>query len=126
MTRRLLLSLAAFAVCCFGQSDDLTVPPGTVDSGSWLYQAPQLITNSGSFVVDNAASVVFKAGNSIQLEPGFQATAGTAGITFHALIDPSVQTVGITNESGVTPPPSSPTKEFIHLNGKIIAVENGQ
>ncbi|MGH9436535.1 MAG: 3-coathanger stack domain-containing protein [Terriglobia bacterium] len=132
MSGRILLSLAwalGFAAGCLAQSNDLVVQPGTVDSGSWLYEAPGLVTNSGSFVVDKSASVTFKAGNSIQLEPGFEAFPGTAKITFHALIDPSVQSVGIINESGgggTLPPPSQPTKEYIHLNGKVIAVENGQ
>ncbi len=84
----LLLVLAGFCSCCFGQLPaDLVLPSETLDSGSLVFQASNSITNSASLLVQNPASVTLSAGSYIRLEPGFDAVAGS---TFHAVIDPNV------------------------------------
>jgi len=91
---RLLLLLLSFAIlssCCFGQPPaDLSLPNGTIDSGSQVFQATNSITNNGIFVVENSASVALAAGSYIRLEPGFDAKAGNASFTLFATIDPNV------------------------------------
>jgi hypothetical protein len=108
--------------CCYGQQD-MVLPAATLASGSTLYQAPNSITNSSNFVVQAAASVTFKAGSYIRLEPGFHATAGTATVTFHAIIDPSAQSAsgGITSQP---PSAASPSKEYVYFGGRVVAIEN--
>ena len=84
----LLLVLAGFCSCCFGQLPaDLVLPSETIDSGTLVFQASDSISNSDSFMVQNPSSVTLTAGSYIRLEPGFNATAGSA---FHAVIDPGV------------------------------------
>jgi hypothetical protein len=69
---------------------DLNLPSTTLTSGTASYRAVNSITAALGFVVSSAANVTFEAGNSIRLEPGFHATAGTATTTFHAYIDRSI------------------------------------
>ncbi len=90
----LLLALMFSGRCSYAQTD-LVVGPATVSSGSAGYSATNSITNGGnSFVVNGSASVTFTAGGVITLMPGFHATAGNAGRTFHALIGTvSLQTI---------------------------------
>ncbi len=63
----------------------------TLTSGTTSYLARNSVVAETAVTISGSASVVFKAGNYILLKPGFQATAGTAGTTFHASIDPSLQ-----------------------------------
>jgi len=58
----------------------------TFTSGTTVYQAVNTITAGPAVTISNGATVTFKAGSSIKLEPGFHATAGTAGTTFNAKI----------------------------------------
>lgn len=119
-----LVALTGFSGRCFGQQGaNLVLPSLAIASGTILYQAPNSITNSSNFVVQAAASVTFKAGNYIHLEPGFHATAGGAAMTFHAIIDSSVQSAPIT-VTGQPPPASNPSKEYIYLGGRVVAIEN--
>ncbi len=84
----LLLVLASSCLCCHGQLPaDLDIPSETLDSGYIVFQASNSITNSGSLVVQDPASVTLTAGSYIRLEPGFNAMAGAV---FHALIDANV------------------------------------
>jgi hypothetical protein len=66
-------------------STDLTLDNLTLSSGVVVYQAINSIT-AINVTVNADADVTFKAGNFIDLKPGFRATAGTAGTTFHAFI----------------------------------------
>ncbi len=81
-----------FACGLFGLSgtaqaqSDLNLPNTTITSGSSTYQATNSITANNGFTVSGSASVTFLAGSSIVLGPGFQATAGSAAITFQASI----------------------------------------
>ena len=104
---------------CLAQN--LTVGPTTMDSGTVLYTATSTITNSSNaFVVDNSASVTFQAGSSITLLPGFQAIAGSGNPTFLAIINTGTSTTGISD----TPPPvAKPSREYIYLNGQVVAIE---
>jgi hypothetical protein len=70
---------------------DLTGP--TISSGTFNYMASGDIRAEASFIVNGSAKVTFTAGQTIHLEPGFRATAGSGAPTFHALI-------GSTNPSG--------------------------
>jgi hypothetical protein len=119
-----LVALTVFSGCCLGQQGgNLVLPAATLGSGSTLYQAPNSIMNGAGFVVQAAASVTFTAGNYIRLEPGFHAIAGSAAIAFHAIINPNVQSAPITI-SAQPPPASKPSKEYIYLGGRVIAIEN--
>lgn len=103
-----------------------------------LYEAQTSITNSGTFVVDNSASVIFQAGSSIQLMPGFHAVAGSANPTFHALINPNTSSTSITSTSDpyVQSTPTTetdntlgfaagdPAKEYVHMGSQVVAIEN--
>lgn len=121
-----LLVWMSWSVCCLAQQgSDLVLPSTTISAGITLYQAPNSITNSADFIVQAPASVTFTAGNYIQLEPGFHATAGTGSIIFHALINPAVQSSPITITSSQGQSPSAPSKEYIYLGGRVIAIENG-
>ena len=75
--------------------DNLTVTSATPPP----YQANVSLTTSGSITVNGSASVIFRAGSTISLEPGFTATAGSAATTFHAIIAPPI---------GVSVSPSGP------------------
>jgi hypothetical protein len=97
MKKLLGLSLSIIG-CCYSQQD-MVLSATTLDSGTTPYQASNSITNSATFVVQTAASVTFRAGSYIRLESGFRATAGSAPITFYAVIDdPNNQST-----SGVSP-----------------------
>ncbi len=72
-----------------GQPTDLTLTNATITSGSTSYAATNSITAgspSSPFTVGGSASVSFTAGSRIVLNPGFQATAGSAPVTFQASI----------------------------------------
>ena len=85
----LVLTLSCF--CSFGQlPTDLSLPSETLNSGNIVYQASDSITNSGSLVVQDPATVTFTAGSSIVLAPGFDAVATTGTATFQAVINPNV------------------------------------
>jgi hypothetical protein len=80
-----------FCPCCFGQLPaDLVLPSETIDSGTLVFQASGSITNSASFLVQDPASVTLTAGSYITLQPGFHAVAGSATVTFQAVISPNV------------------------------------
>ncbi len=86
-TAVVLLAGLLFSGRCGHAQTDLVVGPATVSSGSAGYSATNSVTNGGnSFVVNGSAAVTFTAGGVIKLEPGFHATAGNAGRTFHAVI----------------------------------------
>lgn len=65
---------------------DLHLTNLTILSGSPTYQATHSITADTSVVVGGSANVTFRAGSSITLDPGFQATGAGSGTTFHAVI----------------------------------------
>lgn len=131
--RALLLLVPVFAGCCFAQTGgNLVLQPSTIDSGSAEYEAPVSITNSGSFVVSGSASVTLEAGSSIVLGPGFQATAGTAGITFDALVDPSIDLtisgqifVNGSGLSGATVNLSGTTASGTSVSDSVVTGTNG-
>src|SRR5579875_3547184 len=77
-----LLSISILA----SRAQDLSLSSTTVTSGTASYQAPGTITASNGFSCGGSASVTFTAGSQVVLQPGFQAVAGTAPITFHAII----------------------------------------
>ena len=113
------------SICCYGQQGtDLSLDATTIDAGVTLYQAPNSISNAATFTVDAAANVTFTAGNYVDLKPGFHAIAGSASITFHATIDASVQSAPITITTSQASPPSSPSKEYLYFNGRVVAIEN--
>lgn len=62
-----------------------------ITTGTPSYLARNSVVAENGFTIGGSASVTFKAGNYISLKPGFQATAGTAGTTFNASIDPLLQ-----------------------------------
>lgn len=120
----ILLSLA----CCFGQQDPNLVlqQPTTLSSGTTTYQATNSVTSATTFVIQSAAAVTFSAGCVIQLGPGFQAIAGTAAVTFQTAITggscSSWQQPGM--PASQLPPASNPSKEYVRMNGQVIAIEN--
>jgi hypothetical protein len=61
----------------------------TFTSGTYTYTTTQPLTDSGT-TINGSASVAVTAGSGgyIKLEPQFQATAGSAGVTFHAIAGP--------------------------------------
>jgi len=124
--KKLLWIVLASTGYCYGQqlSPNAVLPATTLASGSTLYQAQYSITNGASFVVQASASVTFKAGSYIHLEPGFHATASSAAIVFHALIDPSLQSVSGGTVTSQPPTAANPSKEYIYLGGRVVAIEN--
>ena len=68
-----------------GIPEDLHLTNLTMTSGSARYQATQSITADTNVVIGGSATVTFTAG-TITLDPGFHATAGGSGTTFHAVI----------------------------------------
>ena len=121
LRRSLAMTLFLSGACLAQQGPNLVLQePTTLDAGSAQYQATNSITNTATFTVQGAAAVTFTAGNYIQLGPGFHATAGSAATTFHALI----ASVSSTNIIDQPPGASTPTKEYIYWNGKVVAVEN--
>ncbi len=83
-----LLACGLFALggVAQGQPTDLTLTNATITSGSTSYAATNSITAGPAFTVGGSASVSFTAGSRIVLNPGFQATAGSAPVTFQASI----------------------------------------
>lgn len=81
-------SLSAWATVNLttGTPYDLNLPNMTVLSGTNSFAATHNVNALNGFTIGGSASVTFQAGNSIDLGPGFHATAGTAGTTFHAII----------------------------------------
>jgi hypothetical protein len=76
------LLAAALAAQC---SNPTQVPNQTISSGAYTFSDSNALSASG-VVINGSASVTFTAGNCIQLLPGFDAKAGSAGTTFHAQI----------------------------------------
>jgi hypothetical protein len=75
------------------------VPNQTISSGTACYSSNNALTATG-VVINGSASVTFVAGNSIELGPGFRATAGTAGTTFHAWVETAPADVSFSPLSG--------------------------
>jgi mannose-6-phosphate isomerase-like protein (cupin superfamily) len=65
---------------------DLHLTNLTISSGSATYPATHSITVDTNVVISGSATVTFTAGTIITLGPGFHATAGGSGTTFHAVI----------------------------------------
>jgi len=83
----LLVALVLSGEHSDAQQMDLVVGTATAPP----YVATNSITNLGNpFVISGPVGVTFTAGSVIKLEAGFHATAGTAGLTFHATIEPSL------------------------------------
>jgi hypothetical protein len=78
-----------------GQPANLTLSNISVSSGSSTYTATNSITAGPAFTVSGSGAVTFTAGSIITLLPGFQATAGSAPITFQASIG-AVATAAVT------------------------------
>ncbi|MBI1898164.1 MAG: hypothetical protein HYS04_16760, partial [Acidobacteria bacterium] len=95
------LVVAVLAAQCIG--DTQVVPNGTISSGNVCYSNNTTLT-AAAVVINGSASVTFIAGESIHLGPGFRATAGTAGTTFHAWVEtaPSVVSFLPSGSSGFT------------------------
>jgi hypothetical protein len=91
------LMAAALAAQC---SNPTQVPNQTISSGTTSYSDNNALAAS-NVIVNGSASVTFVAGNCIDLQPGFHATAGTAGTTFHAWVETAPADVS------VSPPSSS-------------------
>ncbi len=70
---------------------DLSITSLTLSSGTSTYQAHNSINAEGSVTLSGSATVLFQAGTSVRLGPGFHATAGTAPVTFHCNINPAIQ-----------------------------------
>ncbi len=77
------LVVAAQAAQC---SNPTRVPNQTISSGTVSYTDNNQPAAS-NVIIQGSASVSFVAGNCIHLQPGFHATAGTAGTTFHAWVE---------------------------------------
>jgi hypothetical protein len=87
---------AALAAQC---SNPTLVPNQTISSGTTNYSDNNALSAS-SVVINGSASVAFAAGNCIQLLPGFHATAGTAGTTFHSWVETAPAAVSVSPASG--------------------------
>jgi hypothetical protein len=79
--------VAAASYTIGSSSSDLLLENLTFGSGTVSYQATNSIT-ADNFIVSSSAAVTLSAGNYITLQNGFHATAGSAGVTFHAFIGP--------------------------------------
>jgi hypothetical protein len=84
---------------------DLTSP--AISSGTYTYSATGDIRAETAFTVSGSASVTFRAGQSIHLEPGFHATAGS-GAYFHAFIGTTTSGPIITSLSSYSGPTGTP------------------
>jgi hypothetical protein len=62
----------------------------SITSGTSTYMASNSITAETNFSISGSANVTFAAANSIVLGVGFQATAGSTGTTFTAIINPQI------------------------------------
>jgi hypothetical protein len=75
------------------------VPNQTISSGTWNFSDNNGLAAS-NVVISGSASVTFVAGNCIHLQPGFHATAGTAGTTFHAWVETAPTADSVSPSSG--------------------------
>ena len=71
------LAIYLFAQCSQPASSSYT-------SGGYTLSSSSCIT--ATTIISGSASIVFESTTSVSLEPGFDATAGTATTTFHAII----------------------------------------
>jgi hypothetical protein len=70
------------------------VPNQTISSGTPCYSNNDTLTAAG-VTINGSASVSFVAGNTVHLDPGFRATAGTARTTFHAWVETAPAAVSV-------------------------------
>ena len=94
----LLLTSTGVAQC----TNPVQVPNQTISSGTATI-ADNNALRAEQVVVNGSASVMFAAGNCIELAPGFRATAGSAATTFHALVEatPSADSAAPSSGSGL-------------------------
>ena len=94
------LLATALAAQCTNVSQ---VPNQTISSGTSCYSNNDTLTAAG-VTINGSASVTFVGGHTVHLAPGFHATAGTAGTTFHAWVEtvPSVVSVSPASGSGLS------------------------
>jgi hypothetical protein len=93
------LLAAVLAAQC---SNPTRVPDGTYTSGDHSYRDNNALS-AANFVLSGSATATLVAGNCIQLLPGFHATAGTAGTTFHAWVETVPADVSFSPLSGSGP-----------------------
>ena len=79
-------------------SNPTQVPDQTISSGTASYSGTAL--SATNVTINGSASVTFSAINCIQLNPGFHATAGTAGTTFHAWVESAPSAVSFSPSGG--------------------------
>ena len=96
------LLVAVLAAQC---SNPTQVPNQTISSGTYNFPDNNALAAS-NVIISGSASVTFVAGNCIDLQPGFRATAGTAGTTFHAWVEtaPTADSVSPSSGSGLSQP----------------------
>src|SRR5271157_1629577 len=70
----------------------------TVSSGTNTYTDTNALSTNA--VINGSASVTLFAGHCIELQPGFHATAGTAGTTFHAWVDVAPNGLSVSPANG--------------------------
>jgi hypothetical protein len=87
---------AALSAQC---SNPTSVPNQTISSGAVNYSDNNALSAS-NVIINGSAGVTFVAGNCIQLLPGFHATAGSAGTTFHAWVETAPAAVSFSPASG--------------------------
>ena len=75
------------------------VPDQTISSGAPCFSNNGTLTAAG-VTINAGAQVSFIAGGTVRLAPGFRATAGTAGTTFHAWAEALPSVVSVTPASG--------------------------
>jgi hypothetical protein len=68
------------------------IPNQTIASGSPIFADNNALAAT-NVVINGSGAVTFAAGTCIDLGPGFHATAGTAPITFHAMIGTVTQII---------------------------------
>lgn len=90
------LLAAALAAQCTSVSQ---VPNQTISSGTVCYSNNDTLT-AAAVTINGSASVTFVAGHTVHLTPGFHATAGTAGTTFHAWVETAPSAISVSPSSG--------------------------
>ncbi len=80
-------------------TDVSQVPNQTISSGTVCYSNNDTLTAAG-VTINGSASVTFVAGHTVHLTPGFRATAGTAGTTFHAWVETAPSAISVSPSSG--------------------------
>ena len=75
------------------------VPNGLIGSGTFCYSNNGTLT-AADVTVNGSANVTFVAGQTVHLTPGFRATAGTAGTTFHAWVETAPSVISVVPSSG--------------------------